>query len=271
MELFQSAHGLRVDGVAGLITLTALRTPSTVFFPGAGYSGPGSGAVRGLQRRLRRDGYSSGLIDGRYGPLTTHAVRHFQAAHGLHVDGIAGPQTFGELKLVATRQRPRTRATVRPRPKPSSSPTPRRTIHPTPSHPGTPRATHANGSSWPVVLVLAALIGLATLAGGAWLLGRRRRGLMVSGRSPGEGTAIAAAAGSDLPDPQAESIGPAPVEQAAETEHRAETEHPRMRTTRKGNPRIRSMRSRSGSAWSRAGTWREPSVPTGMPMSAVMR
>jgi peptidoglycan hydrolase-like protein with peptidoglycan-binding domain/TPR repeat protein len=222
VELFQSAHGLRVDGVAGPITLTALRTPSTVFFPGAGYSGPGSGAVRGLQRRLRRDGYSSGPIDGRYGPLTTQAVRDFQAAHGLHVDGIAGPQTFGELKPVANRQRPGPRATVRPRPKPSSPPTPRRTIHPRPSHPGTPRATRANGSSWPVVLVLAGLIGLATLAGGAWLLGRRRRGLKVSGRSPGEGTATAAPAGSDLPDPTAELIGPVPVEQAADTKHALE-------------------------------------------------
>ena len=114
VELFQSAHGLRVDGVAGPITLTALRTPTTVFFPGAGYSGPGSGAVRGLQRRLRRGGYSPGAIDGRYGPLTTRAVSRFQAAHDLQVDGVAGPQTFRELRVVATRRRTGTRATSRP-------------------------------------------------------------------------------------------------------------------------------------------------------------
>ncbi len=196
VELFQSAHGLRVDGVAGPITLTALRTPTTVFFPGAGYSGPGSGAVRGLQRRLRRDGYSPGAIDGRYGPLTARAVSRFQAAHALQVDGVAGPQTFRELRVVATRRRTGTRATARPRPKPSAPPTPRRTIHPRPSHPGTPRATRSTRSSWPVVLLLTGLIGLATLAGGTWLVGRRRRGLKTSGRSPGDGTATAAAAGS---------------------------------------------------------------------------
>lgn len=229
VELFQSAHGLRVDGVAGPITLTALRTPSTVLFPGAGYSGPGSGAVRGLQRRLRRGGYSPGPIDGRYGPLTTRAVRRFQAAHDLQVDGIAGPQTFRELKVVATRRRPGTRATSRARPEPSSPRTPPRTIRPRRSGPGTRRATPPNGSAWPAVLVLAGLIGLATLAGGVWLVGRRRRGLTDGGRFPGEATAAAAAAtASDLPDAQAESsaragvAGPADMGQPTDKEHALE-------------------------------------------------
>ena len=71
VERFQSAHGLRVDGIAGPITKATLRTPASVFFPGAGYAGPGSNGVRGLQRQLRADGYSPGPIDGRYGPRTS--------------------------------------------------------------------------------------------------------------------------------------------------------------------------------------------------------
>jgi peptidoglycan hydrolase-like protein with peptidoglycan-binding domain/Flp pilus assembly protein TadD len=227
VERFQSAHGLRVDGIAGPITLAALRTPATVFFPGAGYSGPGAGAVRRLQRRLRRDGYSPGPIDGRYGPLTARAVRRFQAAHRLRVDGVAGPETFGELRVLATRRPARTRPAASHRRKPSSAANPRRTGNPKPAHPGTPQATRSTRSSWPVVLVLAALLGLATAAGGVWLIGRRRRGLMDAGRPKGDGTAAAAEAGTATaagagtvpPHPQAEPGDSAGLERPADTEH----------------------------------------------------
>ena len=66
--------------------------------PGAGYdSAVGSAPVRVLQRRLARAGDPPGPVDGRYGPRTEHAVRRFQAAHGLQVDGIAGPRTSAAL------------------------------------------------------------------------------------------------------------------------------------------------------------------------------
>ena len=136
VERFQSARGLRVDGIAGPLTLAALR--ATVLYPGAGYAEGGSAAVRGLQRQLRRDGYSPGPIDGRYGPRTERAVSRFQSAHGLNVDGIAGPQTFGELKRLAA-GRPTTS-----RPTPGSHPpagirptTPARRPGPRSKHPAT--------------------------------------------------------------------------------------------------------------------------------------
>ncbi|MGO9889107.1 MAG: peptidoglycan-binding protein [Solirubrobacteraceae bacterium] len=177
VERFQSAHGLRVDGIAGPITQATLRTPASVFFPGAGYAGPGSSGVRGLQRQLRADGYSPGPIDGRYGPLTSNAVRRFQAAHGLHVDGVAGPLTFRELKIVSAPSRPSTHPPTPKRPKTVSPPKPRPAIHPKPSQPSARQAARPKTSSWPVVLVLAGLIVLAALAGSVWLIDRRRRGL----------------------------------------------------------------------------------------------
>ncbi len=194
IERFQSAHGLRVDGIAGPITQATLRTPASVFFPGAGYAGPGSNGVRGLQRQLRADGYAPGPIDGRYGPRTTDAVRRFQAAHGLHVDGVAGPRTFRELKIVSAPSRPSTHPTTPKRRKTVSppkhrqtiQPKPRQAIHPTPSQPSTRQAARPKTSSWPVVLVLAGPIVLAALAGGVWLIDRRRRGLTAVEPSPEE-------------------------------------------------------------------------------------
>jgi len=54
--------------------------------------------VRRLQRGLRRAGYAPGPVDGRYGPLTTAAVKRFQAIHRLRVDGIVGPATRRALR-----------------------------------------------------------------------------------------------------------------------------------------------------------------------------
>ncbi|MEW6522125.1 MAG: NlpC/P60 family protein [Bacillota bacterium] len=56
---------------------------------------PGSrgSQVSHLQLSLLRLGFSPGPVDGIYGPLTTGAVREFQAFWGLQPDGIAGPLT----------------------------------------------------------------------------------------------------------------------------------------------------------------------------------
>lgn len=49
--------------------------------------------VRALQQRLKDLGYLTGRVDGDYGDATEEAVRHFQAAHKLTVDGVAGKKT----------------------------------------------------------------------------------------------------------------------------------------------------------------------------------
>ncbi len=72
--------------------------PAPVLTFGSGYlDHTGSSAVLGLQRRLAQAGYAPGPLDGRFGPRTELAVRRFQAAEGLQVDGIAGPQTLAAL------------------------------------------------------------------------------------------------------------------------------------------------------------------------------
>lgn len=54
-------------------------------------------AVRDLQSRLQRAGHNPGSIDGIFGSRTDTAVRSFQAAQSLAVDGIVGAQTWGRL------------------------------------------------------------------------------------------------------------------------------------------------------------------------------
>lgn len=68
---------------------------------GAGDAGP---AVRALQARLTALGFSTGGVDGRFGPETDAAVRAFQQARGLAVDGLVGPLT--RQALAAAPERP---------------------------------------------------------------------------------------------------------------------------------------------------------------------
>lgn len=58
--------------------------------------GAKGGAVKWLQIFLNNAGARLS-VDGDFGPLTENAVRAYQQAHGLMVDGIVGPQTWGSL------------------------------------------------------------------------------------------------------------------------------------------------------------------------------
>lgn len=69
--------------------------------------------VANVQKRLKVKGYDPGIIDGRYGPTTSHAVRLFQKANRLQADGIYGPVT---AKLLTA-----SGSVAKPAPQPSSS------------------------------------------------------------------------------------------------------------------------------------------------------
>ena len=96
---FQRRKRLTVDGIAGPRTRRALGRRGR---PGLGSralrAGHSGWDVAALQFLLSIRGYGPGGFDGSFGPNTARAVRRFQAAAGLAVDGVAGPATLGALR-----------------------------------------------------------------------------------------------------------------------------------------------------------------------------
>jgi len=69
--------------------------------------------VRDMQQKLKEYGYLSGAVDGIFGKQTLEAVKKFQAANGLAVDGIAGPKTLSKLYQGSTYNPPNNNETNR--------------------------------------------------------------------------------------------------------------------------------------------------------------
>ncbi|TPE70686.1 peptidoglycan-binding protein [Halalkalibacterium halodurans] len=84
----QFGRGLKVDGIFGPRTRAALVNVR---------AGARGNLTRVLQALLYIKGYNPGPFDGIFGGKTESAVRAFQRAKGLTVDGIVGPQTWGAL------------------------------------------------------------------------------------------------------------------------------------------------------------------------------
>ena len=57
--------------------------------------------VTELQQMLEDAGFSPGNIDGVFGPKTEAALRSYQAANDLSVDGVAGPETMASFGMAA--------------------------------------------------------------------------------------------------------------------------------------------------------------------------
>jgi peptidoglycan hydrolase-like protein with peptidoglycan-binding domain len=98
---FQQASGLTADGVWGPATKAALAgaAASTAGTTASSTTGlpPPKAWVKRLQVDLGKLGYFNGPDTGVYGPITTAAIKSFQAAVGLTADGRWGPQSQSAL------------------------------------------------------------------------------------------------------------------------------------------------------------------------------
>ncbi len=99
VRTFQARHGLTVDGIAGRQTRAALGKRGK---PKLGARpmrrGQRGWDVAALQFLLHERGFEPGGFDGGFGPNTENAVRRFQSAAHLRVDGVAGPATLNALR-----------------------------------------------------------------------------------------------------------------------------------------------------------------------------
>lgn len=85
-----------------------------------------------IQSRLDALGYPVGSVDGDYGPMTEGAVREFQRANGLSVDGVVGSNTSSVLFSDNAKRMPKPEpapdhthdSAPAPEPKPQSDPPP---------------------------------------------------------------------------------------------------------------------------------------------------
>ncbi|TCS79197.1 putative peptidoglycan binding protein [Tepidibacillus fermentans] len=114
MKEFQKKVGITADGIAGKQTYQALqkyvKTQTTISPLNSSSSsndhwtgqtlreGSRGQAVKDLQAKLQRLGYNIGAIDGIYGKQTVEAVKSFQKAQGLTVDGVAGKNTYHAIE-----------------------------------------------------------------------------------------------------------------------------------------------------------------------------
>lgn len=122
VRTFQAAHGLEVDGIVGPRTsatlvgegtsVTALADTAETAFSSSvreAVSDPASSASSDGTEIHTKSATTNPVVrlqetlgvqvDGTFGPETERAVRHAQALHHLHVDGVVGGETWSALGI----------------------------------------------------------------------------------------------------------------------------------------------------------------------------
>jgi len=107
VKSFQRGNSLKIDGLAGNQTLTALyrvtgsSSNTAASTNGTLVYGNSGSAVLSMQVALTGLGYSTGGTDGKFGNKTLNAVTAFQRANRLTADGKAGTVTLTKLYALA--------------------------------------------------------------------------------------------------------------------------------------------------------------------------
>lgn len=95
LKAFQTKVKLTADGVLGPRSWCALLSAGTRPLTKEGYSGE---AVTRVQKALNARRAAGLQEDGKFGPATALAVRSYQSALALQVDGVVGSGTWGALQ-----------------------------------------------------------------------------------------------------------------------------------------------------------------------------
>lgn len=90
LKAYQEKERIAVDGIAGPEGFAHMGLLELILLK----RGTKGDTVKQLQEKLEID------ADGKFGSGTEKAVKAYQEANGLNVDGIAGPRTLAHMKLL---------------------------------------------------------------------------------------------------------------------------------------------------------------------------
>ena len=96
VKMFQKYNELPIDGKVGEDTLNRMKSSAAIKAP-VNQKDSYSTENKHIQERLKYYGYYTGRVDGIYGSGSIAAVKAFQRANGLKVDGAVGPLTLAKL------------------------------------------------------------------------------------------------------------------------------------------------------------------------------
>ncbi|MBX6367811.1 MAG: peptidoglycan-binding protein [Rhodospirillales bacterium] len=88
---------LVLAAVLSLAPVSALAQDCRVAFA----PGQAEAAIRDVQAQLQAHGFNPGPVDGKLGPKTCGAVRAYQRAAGLPIDGLIDPKLQNHMHFVA--------------------------------------------------------------------------------------------------------------------------------------------------------------------------